>query len=219
MNNSNIILPISKATVTAVHEFKSFKGYGVDFYIEAQTSNGTVYLQIVTYDDMARSYCQHIHAGDEVQITGALKVKTYQKKDGTAGTALIIERPTAFAKIASGNRMQLPQDTTGNETPKEMNTRTENAVSASAVTADHSADNKDSRLESDNSEASLYENEEINRIVRNKLPPDVTSINIDYSRRVITFMYKGNRNEYFIDYDYINTNIDNDDYYDDSLPF
>ena len=51
MNNSNISLPINKATVTAVHEFNSFKGYGVDFFIEAQTSNGTVCRAIPSWSD------------------------------------------------------------------------------------------------------------------------------------------------------------------------
>ena len=132
MNNSNISLPINKATVTAVHEFKSFKGYGVDFFIEAQTSNGTVYLQVVTYDDMARSYCQYIHAGDEVQITGALKVKTYQKKDGTAGTALVIERPVSFSKIVSSNSStQSPQTSTDES---KISSQATNAVPATAET-------------------------------------------------------------------------------------
>ena len=216
---STVNIEIKEAIVTSVREFNTRKGPGLCCNIEASSHIGTVYLEVVLYDGDALRISGLIHEGDIVTVSGYLKDKPYTKRDGTSGNSILIERPTAFAKIASGNRMQLPQDTTGNETPKEMNTRTENAVSASAVTADNSADNKDSRLESDNSEASLYENEEINRIVRNKLPADATSINIDYSRRVITFMHKGNRNEYFIDYDYINTNIDNDDYYDDSLPF
>ena len=108
-----VYVNINEATVTAVNEFNSFKGYGVDFFIEVKGSNGTVYLQVVLYDNIARRNYGYIHAGDHVKVTGDLKVKPYEKKDGTAGTALIIERPISFSKIVSGySEPQLQPDNT-----------------------------------------------------------------------------------------------------------
>ena len=103
---SEVNININSAAVTAIHEFKSFKGYGVDFYIEAQSSNGTVYFQVVLYDDTACNYCRYIHEGDYVRVTGDLKTKPYRKKDGTEGLSLIIERPVVFSKIAGCNRIE-----------------------------------------------------------------------------------------------------------------
>lgn len=109
---SEVNVNINKAAVTAVHEFNSFKGYGVDFFIEVKSSNGTVYLQVVLYDDIACSFSGNIRVGDHVRVTGDLKVKPYEKKDGTAGTALIIERPVSFSKVVSGySEPQLPPNT------------------------------------------------------------------------------------------------------------
>lgn len=94
---------INEAAVTAVHEFRSFKGYGVDFFIEVRSSNCTVYLQVVLYDEDARRNRNFILEGDNVKVAGTLKVKTYRKKDGSEGHSLIIERPVLFAKTAGRN--------------------------------------------------------------------------------------------------------------------
>lgn len=126
---SNINVSIIEAVVTAVHEFNCLKGYGVDYFVEVQSSNSTVYLQIVVYDNDARSYCQYIHEGDSINVTGDLKVKVYKKKDGTDGIALIIERPVSFSKIDhSKDKPQSLQDL--------YNSKTLNIVQATdAVTA------------------------------------------------------------------------------------
>ena len=132
---SLVNINIREATVTAVHEFTSYLGYGVDFFIEAQSSYGTVYLQVIIYDSSARNYCQYIHQGDSVRVTGDLKVKVYKKKDGTDGTALIIEKPEVFSKIVGSNsRTQLLQDTPNNKIQNSVQTTT--AVTANAVSAD-----------------------------------------------------------------------------------
>lgn len=109
---SEVNVNINSAAVTAIHEFNSFMGYGVDFYIEARSSIGTVYLQVVVYDNEARSYCRYIHEGDYVRVTGDLKTDKYKKKDGTEGISLIIERPVSFSKIVgSDSESQLLQQT------------------------------------------------------------------------------------------------------------
>ena len=132
---ANVNININEAAVTAVHEFRSVRGYGVDFYIEAQSSDCTVYLQVVTYDNEARSYCQYIHEGDYVRVTGDLKVKVYKKKDGTEGTALIIERPVSFSKLVRDNsKPQLLHGTPDSKIQKSIQTTT--AVTAKAVPAD-----------------------------------------------------------------------------------
>lgn len=134
---SQVDVNINEAVVTAVHEFKSFKGYGVDFFVEARSTKGTVFLQVVTYDNEARSYCQYIHEGDYVRVTGDLTVKVYKKKDGTEGTALTIERPVSFSKIVrSDSKLQLLQDIVDSKTQSNVqitDTVTANAVSADAV--------------------------------------------------------------------------------------
>ncbi len=134
---SQVNVTIEEAAVTAVHEFNSFKGYGADFYVEAQSSNSTVYLQVVVYDDEARSYCRYIHEGDYVRITGDLKTKPYRKKDGTEGLSLIIERPVVFSKIVSGNsKPQLQQQT---EKSIETVSSEEQNQDENAVTADNTS--------------------------------------------------------------------------------
>ncbi len=139
MNLSMVNIIINEAAVTAVNEFKSFKGYGVDFFVEASSSNGSVYFQIVVYDDAARSYSRYIHEGDHVKVTGFLKTKPYKKKNGCDGLSLIIERPNEFRKISGSNsELQLPQQPTENE-PLSLEDiiEMESAVPASAVTADN----------------------------------------------------------------------------------
>lgn len=104
---SQVNVNIDKATVTAIHRFRSFRGEGIDFYVEAKSSNCTVYLQIVLYDGDARSaLVNSIHEGDNVRVTGDLKVKSYLKLDGTPACSLIIERPVVFTKIVTGNSGQ-----------------------------------------------------------------------------------------------------------------
>jgi len=136
---SNVNIYINEAAVTAIHEFNSFKGYGVDYFVEAQSCNGTVYLQVVAYDNEARSYCQYIHEGDYVRVTGDLKVKVYKKKDGTDGTALIIEKPIVFSKIISGNSSQqlLQNNEENRKKESEDNRQNPNAVTATAVPAEN----------------------------------------------------------------------------------
>ena len=129
---SNVNININEAAVTAVKEFRSSLGYGVDFYIEACSSNGTVYLQVVAYDEEARSYSRAIHQGDCVRVTGDLKVKVYPKKDGTAGCSLLIERPKVFTRITCSNSEQTLRDTSDNsDNAREIS----DAVTASAETA------------------------------------------------------------------------------------
>ena len=94
---------INEAAVTAVHEFGSYKGWGIDFFIKVQSSDCTVYLQVVLYDEEARRKSSYIHEGDFVRVVGILKDKPYQKKDGTAGHSLLIERPIVFDKIVGRN--------------------------------------------------------------------------------------------------------------------
>ncbi len=115
MDMDNVIVTIKDAAVTAVHEFRSFKGYGVDFYIEAMSGNSPVYFQVVFYDDIARSYCRNIHEGDHVKVTGSFRDKIYRKKDGTDGHISLMERPKVFAKTACSNSEQQVQPSTANE--------------------------------------------------------------------------------------------------------
>ena len=142
---SEVNVNINEAAVTAVHEFNSFKGYGVDFFIEVHGSNGTVYLQVVVYDDTARRYSSYIHVGDHVSVIGDLKVKSYAKKDRTAGTALIIERPVTFFKIVSGNsEQQLLQDDSQYEALSlEDIIEAENAATAAAISAENKVENNE----------------------------------------------------------------------------
>ncbi len=73
-------------------------------------------------------------------MTGDLKVKVYRKKDGTDGTALIIERPSEFRKIRSSNsEPQLPQQSVANEPLSLEDIMEMEAVSASATTADNNS--------------------------------------------------------------------------------
>ncbi len=137
MQRANIHLP--EAVVTEVREFHSQLGYGIDFRVEASSGNGRIYFEVVTYDNEARSYCSYIHEGDSVQVTGYLKAKPYQKKDGTAAISLVIERPDSIRKVFSGNRNpQVPQDSSNgrnNNPSREIDAVTATAVTDTAVTA------------------------------------------------------------------------------------
>ena len=103
-----------KATVIDVHSFQTRQGYGVDFYVEANSGIGTVYLQIVLYDDRARKATANIQKGDLLDISGCLKHKTYQKKDGSTGSSLVIENPTLllwYPNTADTASQELQSDT------------------------------------------------------------------------------------------------------------
>lgn len=139
---------IDEAAVTAVNEFNSKIGYGVDFYVKARNSRDVEYFQVVVYDDEARSYCRHIHEGDHVRVTGIMTTKPYKKKNGENGLQLIIERPLDFRKYSSGNsEQQLLQKDYQFEAPSLKDIiDAENAVSASAITAGNDTNrNEDSR--------------------------------------------------------------------------
>lgn len=128
--------------------------------IEAQSSNGTVYLQVVVYDEEARNDCRVIHEGDTVKVTGVLSVKPYQKKDGTVGTAVTIERPTLFVKIASNNchpqLLQQTEETINNESSDDKN----------AVTASDEAYYSSYKDYSDIENPWEYEPEELEKIFK-----------------------------------------------------
>ena len=129
---SQVDININAAAVTAIHRFSSRKGEGADFFISAQSSNCTVYLQVTLYDDEARRNCNYIHEGDMVRVTGVLKMKTYIKADGTAGYSLVIERPISFSKIVGCNsNLQSLQQTYNNSAVPAS------AVTATAVSADY----------------------------------------------------------------------------------
>jgi len=129
---SQVNVNVNEAIVAAVKEFNTFKGYGVDFYVQAHSSSGTVILQVVLYDNEARSYCQNIHVGDTVSITGNLKVKIYRKADGAEGFSLVIEKPVSFTRIASGSSKQLLQTS---ETDNKEKSEAEEEVTITARTA------------------------------------------------------------------------------------
>ena len=82
-----------KATVTKVCPFQTRMGPGVNFYVEAKSDIGTVYLQVVLYDERARKALLDIHKDNLLDISGSLKYQMYQKKDGTTGYSLVIENP------------------------------------------------------------------------------------------------------------------------------
>ena len=161
---NNITININEAAVTAIHEFNSIKGYGVDFYIEAKSSNGTVYFQIVTYDNEARSYCRYIHEGDYVRVTGELKTKPYRKKDGTEGLSLLIERPVLFSKIASSNSK--PQFQQQAEKSIETESSEEQNQDKNAVTADDTSYYEKFKDYSDIENPWEYAPEELEKIFR-----------------------------------------------------
>lgn len=137
MKKADIIL--EEAVVTAIRDFRSHLGFGVDFHVEASSGNGSIYFEVVTYDNEARSYCKYIHEGDCVRVTGVLKVKPYQKKDGTAAISLVIERPDSIRKVFCGNcNPQVPQDSSGggiNNPFDEVDAVTATAVTDSAIPA------------------------------------------------------------------------------------
>ena len=134
----NVKLYINEAAVTAVHEFNSYKGYGVDFFIAARSNYSTLYLQVVLYDNEARRYSNIIHKGDNIMVEGSLKVKPYSKSDDTAGYSLVIEKPVVFRKANSSTSdqqsQQIPNERDG--TSHESITQITSAESASAVTAE-----------------------------------------------------------------------------------
>ena len=88
-----------KGTVTLVKDFHSSQGYGVDFYVEDKDAMGTVYLQVVAYDDTARTYFSDIKENDHVRGNGRLKVRPYTKRDGSHAMSLIVENPECFEKV------------------------------------------------------------------------------------------------------------------------
>ncbi len=136
MQKANIHLP--EAVVTVVCEFRSNLGYGARFNVEASSGTGSVFFEVVTYDNEARGYCKYIHEGDSVEVTGFLKAKPYRKKDGTTGISLVIERPESFRKVASSNsNSQLTQDSSDSETKnpsQEIEEVTASEGTATAVT-------------------------------------------------------------------------------------
>ena len=95
-----------KATVTALHPFKTSQGYGTDVYIEARSDISTVYLQVVVYDDQAETAMRTLHVGDAVDVSGVLKHKRFAMKDGNTGFSMIIEKPTLFDKIKPDGRIE-----------------------------------------------------------------------------------------------------------------
>lgn len=130
---SNVNINIKEAAVTAVNRFTTFKGIGADFYIEARSSNCTVYLQVVLYDTEATRALSSICIGDCVTVAGDLKDKPYPKKDGTEGHSLLVERPSLFRKIAGGNsEQQLPQQANDHSASAEYHGEMMNAVTANA---------------------------------------------------------------------------------------
>lgn len=145
MDMENVMVTIKDAAVTAVREFRSFKGYGVDFYIEAMSGNSPLYFQVVFYDDIARSYCRNIHEGDHVKVTGSFRDKIYRKNDGTDGHSLLMERPKVFAKTAGGNsEQQLPQQDNQHEAQSSEDIiEAENAATAAAISAENVAENNE----------------------------------------------------------------------------
>ena len=138
---SKVNVNIDEAIVTAVHKFRSSKGEGIDFYVEAKSSNCTVYLQIVLYDEEARSrMVNSIQKGDSVRVTGQLKLKSYQKSDATAGCSLVIERPEVFSIIAGRKNEQQFQHAIPNysEEQTEHESRSANNILKAEDTLDES---------------------------------------------------------------------------------
>ncbi len=187
MSLSLVDVNINEATVTAVHEFHSIKGYGVDFYVEARSNNGAVFLQIIVYDNEARNYCRYIHEGDHVKVTGNMTVKPYAKKDGTTGCSFVVERPIMFRKIVGWNsEQQLLQRGNQVETPSlEDIVAAENAITATAISADNKSDNNDKLQHKTNETETALQNphtvtaeqqnkelnEQISRIETKRYPP------------------------------------------------
>ena len=139
---SEVNVNIDKAEVTQIREFCSSKGYGIDIYVTAKSSDCTVYLQIVLYDERARKGYNIVHVGDILTVKGILKVKNYPKNDGTTGWSLTIENPEYLCQVqnSSNSIPQLPQQTEDNKNRiTEANACSVDAVSASAVSADEPA--------------------------------------------------------------------------------
>ena len=131
---STVNVNINEAAVTAVKKFTTFKGVGADFYIEARSNDCTVYLQVVLYDTEATRALSSICEGDVVTVTGVLKDKPYNKRDGTAGHSLLIERPVVFMKLIRRNsESQLLQQ--GDETINTTSSDDEYGQEVNAVTA------------------------------------------------------------------------------------
>lgn len=117
---SNVLVDIQSATVTSIREFNTYKGYGVDFYIKAQGTECTVYLQVVLFDREARNQFSFFNEGDTVRVAGILKDRPYLKKDGTPGHSLIIENPGVFHKIITSNNTPRSQPAVNSNVPTEL---------------------------------------------------------------------------------------------------
>ena len=104
-----------ECVVTNVKPFKSKLGDGLDVDVEASDAGGKAYAQIVLYDRQAQIYKDEIKKGDTVYVEGFLRVKSYVKLDGTAGTSLLNERPCSFYKIDPVKRIEaaVPDQATG----------------------------------------------------------------------------------------------------------
>ena len=140
---STVDININEAKVTAINEFTSRMGYGLDVFIEAKSSYCTVYLQVVIYDDEARKTHSSICEGDYVRVTGMLKEKTYTKKDGSAGYSLIIEKPVVFSKIVVSNgELQSPQATDNSKKTEASSAGEVSALSAENPMIDNSIENR-----------------------------------------------------------------------------
>ena len=92
--------------VQNVKKFRARGGYGLDVDIVAETKLGTTYLQVVLYDEQALYTYGKVNVGDIVNVTGNIRVKPYQKADGTAAVSLTIERPELFDKHMQFGRIE-----------------------------------------------------------------------------------------------------------------
>ena len=185
MSLSFVNINIDEAAVTAVHEFQSNMGFGADFFVKARNSRDEEYFQVVVYDNEARSYCRYIHEGDHVRVTGILTTKPYKKKNGENGLSLILERPTAFRKIASGNSNQQLQQQDIESLSLEDIIEAESAMAATAVSAENKVEhNENSQSITTEAETALQnphavtadqqtseQNEHIPRIETKRYPP------------------------------------------------
>ena len=121
----NLIVTINEATITNMHEVHSNQGYGLDIFIRAENDAGTVYLQIVLYDDRARAAYRSVQVGNCIKLSGQLKVKNYSKKDGTTGLSLVVENPSPINIIPHRNNESQRQDQpSSSDTPTNTSSNT-----------------------------------------------------------------------------------------------
>ena len=97
---------VKNGKVTNVKKFRAKGGYGLDVDVMAVTELNTLYFQVVLYDEQALHAYPAVNVDDIVDVTGHLKVKPYQKADGTAAVSLTIERPELFDKHTNGGRRE-----------------------------------------------------------------------------------------------------------------